>query len=275
MEGRPLCRLLDVGRWTLDVRPMEHPAAAETEQILGIHFFRGTAAEAVAQISRSGGLVVAPSGTCFERFVEDAEYRRAILSADLVLPDSGAMVVLWRILRGRKLPRISGLAYLKQLLGEVTAEGGGTFWILPHERAREKLRAWGKTSGLTIDLDLCYIAPIYENTVVDQAAAELIARRQPRHIIIAIGAGAQEKLGCYLRAEMAERPAIHCIGGALGFVTGDQVAIPAWADRFYLGWFLRLLSQPRAFLPRLWKARVLPGLLLREAQKRKAEILKS
>ena len=245
---------------------MEKAAVSETEQILGIQFFRGTADKAVAQISAHGGLVVAPSGTCFERFVEDPEYRRAILSADLVLPDSGAMVVLWRLLRGRTLARISCLAYLKQLLGEISVQGGDTFWILPHDRAREKLLAWGKGSGLTIDPDACYIAPIYGSTVADKAVAEFIARRQPRHIIIAIGAGAQEKLGCYLREEMAARPAIHCIGGALGFVTGDQVAIPAWADRFYLGWFLRFLSQPRAFLPRLWKARVLPVLLARHGE---------
>lgn len=228
-------------------------------------------------------MVVAPSGTCFERFTEDAEYRRAILSADLVLPDSGAMVVLWRMLRGRKLPRISGLAYLKQLLGEIDLRD--VLWVLPHARAREKLLEWSegiakfelrnsnrqdsqpaiRNPHSAIDPSACYIAPIYGNTVADKAAAELVAQRQPRHVVIAIGAGAQEKLGWYLREQTAAqaRPAIHCIGGALGFITGDQVAIPDWADRFYLGWFLRFLSQPRAFLPRLWKARVLPALLVR------------
>lgn len=220
-------------------------------------------------------MVVAPSGTCFERFTEDAEYRRAILSADLVLPDSGAMVVLWRMLRGRGLPRISGLAYLKQLLGEIDLRD--VLWVLPHARAREKLLAFSRdsvqrnpqsairTSPSAIAPAACYIAPIYGNTVADKAAAELVAQRQPRHVVIAIGAGAQEKLGWYLREQTAAqaRPAIHCIGGALGFITGDQVAIPDWADRFYLGWFLRFLSQPRAFLPRLWKARVLPALLVR------------
>ncbi len=92
-------------------------------------------------------------------------------------------------------------------------------------------------------------------TVADEALVELVVQRKPRHVVIAIGAGAQEKLGWYLREQATWRPAIHCIGGALGFVTGDQVAIPDWADRFYLGWLLRLLSEPRAFVPRLWSAR--------------------
>ena len=174
------------------------------------------------------------------------------------------MVVLWRFMRGVRLRRISGLAYLKRLLGSIAAhDTRDTFWVLPHDRAQEKLLDWGKTSGLHVDLASCYVAPIYGNTVADEALVELVAQRQPRHVVIAIGAGAQEKLGWYLREQATWRPAIHCIGGALGFVTGDQVAIPDWADRFYLGWLLRLLSEPRAFLPRLWKARVLPRLLLK------------
>src|SRR5205823_7761116 len=107
----------------------------------------------------------------------------------------------------------------------------------------------------------CYIAPIYGASVDD---AELVAKlngTQPRHIVVGIGAGAQEKLGWYLREHASYRPAIHCIGGALGFITGDQSSIPDWADRLYLGWFLRLLTQPRRFIPRLWRARGLPWLI--------------
>ncbi len=80
-------------------------------------------------------------------------------------------------------------------------------------------------------------------------------------MIIAIGSGAQEKLGYYLRENLTYRPAIHCIGAALGFVTGDQTAIPDWVDRFYLGWFFRLLAQPRVFIWRLIGGLELPWLI--------------
>lgn len=49
--------------------------------------------------------------------------------------------------------------------------------------------------------------------------------------------------------------AIHCIGAALGFLTGDQVHIPNWADKVYLGWLLRSLAQPRVFIPAFSGAR--------------------
>ena len=91
----------------------------------------------------------------------------------------------------------------------------------------------------------------------------LVEQRQPRNVIIAIGNGPQEKLGVYLRDHLSYRPAIHCIGAALGFLTGDQVAIPNWADRFYLGWLLRLFAQPRIFIPRLTRAAALPWMLLK------------
>ncbi len=259
------------------VRSMENPAVPATEQILGLQFFNGAAAEAVATISRNGGLLVAPSGTCFERFLEDADYRRAIMSADVVLPDSGAMVALWRLRTGRLVNRTSGLTYLQALLPRIRLEE--TLFVLPHERAQKHLHAWSRGdsrsprngSGAMGRLSIrhspsaisSYLAPFYDRVVRDETLLALARSCRPRHIVVAIGAGAQEKLGWYLREHTGYQVSIHCIGGALGFVTGDQVAIPAWADRFYLGWFLRFLSQPRSFLPRLWKARVLPALLWR------------
>jgi UDP-N-acetyl-D-mannosaminuronic acid transferase (WecB/TagA/CpsF family) len=56
-------------------------------------------------------------------------------------------------------------------------------------------------------------------------------------------------------------PAVHCIGAAIGFLTGDQVRIPNWADRIFLGWLFRSLAQPKTFVPRFWSARNLPWLM--------------
>lgn len=293
---------MNVERSTLD-RVSASLSSSATEQILGIQFFHGTPEEAVARMSENGGLLVAPSGTCFERFLEDAEYRRAIVTADLALPDSGAMVALWRLRTGRSLCRISGLTYLKTLLATIDLRE--VLWVLPHARAEQCLRGWTSRNSAIRNPHSAistYLAPIYGREVSDPALVDFIKARQPRHVIIAIGAGAQEKLGWYLRENLVGKkseirnpgghrhaatvsdpqfppppnnpspitenpappaPSIHCIGGALGFITGDQNPIPDWADRLYLGWFLRFLAQPRAFLPRLWKARLLPGLIAR------------
>ena len=233
-----------------------------TRKILGIQFFDQDVEETVAIISRDGGFLVAPSGTCFARLRDDEAYRRAILAADLAIADSGWMVLLWRLLQHEKVRRVSGLKYLQQLLGGLKGDGiGRIFWILPGERARQRLLDWSRREGFGIQTANCFIAPQYGPEIEDRPLIALLENRRPAHVLIAIGSGPQEKLGYYLRENVSYRPAIHCTGAALGSITGDQIAIPDWADRLYLGWLLRLFTQPRRFIPRLWKARELPWLI--------------
>jgi exopolysaccharide biosynthesis WecB/TagA/CpsF family protein len=233
-----------------------------TRQILGIRFFDGDVEEGISFMCRHGGFLVAPSGTCFARLRQDEPYRHAIMAADLAIADSGLMVLLWRLLRREKIPRISGLKYLKQLLAQLKGEGtANVFWVLPTARARQKFRDWSGRETFTVKIDSCYVAPQYGFEVEDRHLLRLVEQARPAHIVIAIGAGPQEKLGYYLRENLSYRPAIHCTGAALGFITGDQLMIPDWADRLFLGWFLRLLAQPRRFIPRLTRAFGLPWLI--------------
>jgi len=239
-----------------------------TIQILGIQFFNGDVDEAVQSTTRRGGFMIAPSGTCFARLREDEIYRRAVLAADLAIADSGFMVTLWRIFRGENVERISGLKYLKHLLAQLEANGTtDVLWILPTEMAQQKLFDWPRREAFSINSESSYVAPQYGLEVEDRNLLAITEQHRPAHVIIAIGSGAQEKLGHYLRENLSYRPAIHCIGAALGFITGDQVAIPEWADRFYLGWFFRLLAQPRVFIPRLSRALELPWLIWKYAEK--------
>jgi UDP-N-acetyl-D-mannosaminuronic acid transferase (WecB/TagA/CpsF family) len=99
--------------------------------------------------------------------------------------------------------------------------------------------------------------------IEDPALIAIIEQRKPKHIIVGIGGGTQEKLGFYLREHLSYRPAIHCIGAALAFLTGDQKPIPMWADRLYLGWFLRLARAPRRYARRFSPAFRLPGMIWR------------
>ena len=210
---------------------------------------------------------MAPSGTCFARLRDDAVYRCALLAADLAIADSGLMVVLWRLLRRENVQRISGLKYLKHLLGKLNGERTKVFWVLPNERACQKLIDWARRESFLINTENCYVAPRYGSDVEDRNLLALVEQHRPENVMIGIGSGAQEKLGYYLRENLSYRPAIHCIGAALGFVTGDQAAIPDWADRIYLGWLWRLVAQPRTFIPRLSRGLELPWLIWKYGEK--------
>jgi len=234
------------------------------EQILGVRFFNGTASEAVAHVNSIRGYVVAPAAPALANIERDAGYLHALSNADVAIADSGFMVLLWRILRGRKLSRISGLSYLQTLLeNSALREPGRTFFILPSSEAREKAVPWLCSQGFEISERECYVAPIYGGDVADEKLAILLGRSRPEHVIVGLGGGTQEKLGCYLRDNLPYRPAIHCIGAAVGFLTGDQKPIPVWADRLYVGWLLRLIRAPQRYALRFSRAFALPGMILR------------
>jgi len=217
-------------------------------------------------MSANGGLLVVPAAPALVKLSEDEEYRRALVSADMAIADSGAMVLLWKIFTGRSVERISGLKFLKRLVARLVSHPDErVLWIVPSEHAHEKTIAWLRSVNLTASADF-YIAPRYVAQVRDDALVAKIDNHPPVHVVIGIGGGVQEKLGLYLKENLRARPAIHCIGAALAFLTGDQPPIPMWVDRFYLGWFLRLLRQPRVFGPRYLSALKLPLLIFRHGR---------
>ena len=229
--------------------------------ILGLKFFGGTSREAVDQITRTGGLLVAPATPSMINLCRDEDYRRALLAADVAVADSSFMVLLWKLFTGERVRRISGLEHVKRLLEhESVRQPGAVLWVVPRESSRDKLlaflaRQYSASPLSDVSVSHAYIAPEYDRRVEDEALLALVEQNRPAHVVIAVGGGIQDKLGLYLLERLDYRPAIHCIGAALGFLTGDQVPDPEWADRYYAGWLFRSLAQPRVFIPRFWSAR--------------------
>ncbi len=232
------------------------------ERILGIRFINGSPRQAIEYLEANRGYLVVPAAPALINITRDAGYREALLESDLAIADSGFMALLWRIFGGRKIARVSGLRYLQELFAiKPAVAGGGVFFVLPSRGAREKLRGWLAQQQIDLNEANTYVAPIYGDPVEDPVLIEVLNRLQASDVIVAIGGGTQEKLGLYLRRQLSYRPAIHCIGAALGFITGDQRPIPVWADRLYLGWLLRVLGDPKLYGPRFWSARKLPALI--------------
>src|SRR5438067_12265278 len=123
---------------------------ATTEIILGVKFFNGTVDEAVETMSNNGGVLVVPAAPMLVKLSEDPEYRRALVSADMAIADSGAMVLLWKIFTGRSVERISGLKLLKRLVARIASHANErVLWVLPSESATEKTIDWLQKMNLT------------------------------------------------------------------------------------------------------------------------------
>lgn len=235
-----------------------------TRCILGLRFFVGSPVDAVAAMM-GGGLLVAPAAPALLGLARDPIYRGALLQADLAIADSGLMVLLWRLLEGEAIPRVSGLVYLKALLRtQPLQQPGSFFWVMPTADASDKALTWLQTMGCSVACEDFYIAPQYSrDQVADGVLLSIINQRRPPHIVIGLGGGVQEKLGAYIKAHAGYRPGIHCIGAAIAFLSGDQVRIPGWADRYFIGWLLRCLDNPLRYIPRYFRALKLIPLIVK------------
>jgi UDP-N-acetyl-D-mannosaminuronic acid transferase (WecB/TagA/CpsF family) len=233
-------------------------------RILGIDFFLGTAAQAVERMM-GGGLLVVPAAPALKDLGTNAAYREALLEADLAIADSAFMVMIWNWLQGDSIKRLSGLEYLRELLThDDVREPGNCVWIMASERSAKLNLDWLARQGIVVAEDFVYQAPMYgDGDIQDPPLVAILERIRPRHIILTVGGGTQERLGLYLKRNLSYRPAIHCIGAAIAFLSGDQVYIPKWADRYYLGWLYRSISEPRRYGPRYWEARRLLYLMVR------------
>ena len=241
-------------------------AKAGSTTILGVSFYLGSAQDAVERMTR-GGLLVVPAAPALREMERDADYRQALVEADLVIPDSAFMVLLWNLMNREWLKRVSGLEYLRCLLSSRSVRlPRNCMWVMPSLASAACNRAWLTRQGIEV-LDECvYQAPVYGGVgapVDDPQLITLLERLRPRHVMLTIGGGTQEKLGLYLKRNLSYRPAIHCVGAAIAFLSGDQVRIPGWADRFYMGWLFRCFSQPTRYIPRYWEARKLWPLMRR------------
>lgn len=234
------------------------------ERILGVNVFNGTAEEAVAQASTAGGCVLVPASPALLKLNYDEGYRQALQQADMVLPDSGLLVLLWKIATGRKLAKISGIEYLKCLLRTVSLGGdGNALWVVPSDESKAKAIEFFRRQGFSTNTENVRVASGRSASGQDHELLLELEKRRPRHVVIAVRDGNQEKLAIYLRDYLLYRPSIHCVGAALGFLSGDEDPIPEWAQRHSLGWLSRLASQPGMFLPRLGIAAALAAMVLR------------
>jgi len=213
---------------------------------------------------RSGGLLVVPAAPALKDIDTHPGYREALLHADVALTDSSFMVIVWNMLQRDSVKRISGLEYLRRLLLDAEVRrSGSTLWIMPDSFSADRHVQWLEEQGIHVPESHVYIAPLYGKDLCDLALVQMIERLRPQHIIVSLGGGTQERLGYYLKRNLGYRPAIHCIGAALAFLSGAQVKIPVWADHLYLGWLFRSLSDPGRFIPRYWSARKLLSLMRR------------
>ena len=232
-------------------------------EILGIDFFSGDIRQVIEKV-KNGGLLLVPAAPALVNIMDDQVYYAALKNADIVIPDSGYMVLIWNLTRREKIQRVSGLEFITAFFDDKDIrDGSDIFLIDPTLKEAEINHKFLTNAGFKIGKDRSYVAPFYnKGHIEDPELLKVIEDIRPKYIVVNLGGGVQEKLGAYLKENLSYRPAIICTGAAIAFLTGQQVNIPTWADKFFLGWLFRCISRPGLYVPRYIKAIKLIGLML-------------
>ncbi len=209
--------------------------------------------------------MVVPAAPALVAIKEDSLYNEALQTADIVIPDSGYMTLLWNLTHKIKLNRISGLEFLLAFLNDEEIKKTKNILLIdPREFESEANRKYLNAVGFELAENASYVAPVYDKAKVeDPVLLRLVTEKKPKYIIINLGGGVQEKLGAYLRSNLDYKPGIICTGAAIAFLTGNQAKIPRWADRHFIGWLFRCFEKPGIYVPRYLKAFKLLTLMLR------------
>jgi exopolysaccharide biosynthesis WecB/TagA/CpsF family protein len=235
----------------------------QSVQILGIKFYNGFVNGVFDFLNEKGGLLTVPAAPALVTIREDKAYYNSLLKSDIVIPDSGYMVLIWNILFKNKIKKISGLEFINYLLSQQEiVNQGQLFLVNPSALDGQINTQYLEKYNFNITTSYNYTAPFYDNEIIDCDLLSQLEEKKPKWILINIGGGTQEKLGLYLKENLSYNPSIICTGAALAFKTGRQVKMPIWIDQIYLGWLYRCISNPKTFVPRYIKGFKLFNIIL-------------
>lgn len=198
-----------------------------------------------------GGQIVTPNVDILRRALRDADSRRHVDSASIVVADGKPLVWASRF-AGRPLPaRVTG-ADLIWSLSVALAEQGRSIYLLggrpgTADRARRVLRE--RLPALTV----AGVAspPFGFDTRPEQFQdlCDQVVATRPDLVYVGLGFPKQERVIARLRPRLPASWFLGC-GAAIGFVAGAHRRAPHWMQQAGLEWVHRLGAEPRRLMAR-------------------------
>ena len=212
--------------------------------VLGVAFDDVTleeAVEAAAGMLADGGFhyAVTPNAEFVQRAEKDSEFRAALNSADLVLPDGIGVVYAAKILGHPIQGRVPGCDFAAALCDRMAADGKKLFLLGARpgvaEQAAENLKR--DHPGLAV----CGVHDGYFTE--DGPVVEAIRAAEADVVFVCLGAPKQEY---WMIQHGPETGAAFLIGlgGSLDVFAGTVKRAPAAWQKLGLEWLYRLLKQP-------------------------------
>lgn len=219
----------------------------------GIMFYDMDFNDIINKLEEKGGVLVAPAASALVNIENDKEYYEALIKSDIAILDSGFFCILWRLFRRQKLKKLSGYLFLKKLIKFLSNKNVSILTIDPTKIDSKLNKEYLNKSGLN-NVE-SFVAPIYtKNDIHDKNLINIINNIKPNYIFVNLGGQTQEVLGNYIKNNTKTNIKIICTGAAIAFLTKRQAPINDTIDRFYLGWFYRLIYGPKYVAERILKS---------------------
>jgi N-acetylglucosaminyldiphosphoundecaprenol N-acetyl-beta-D-mannosaminyltransferase len=232
--------------------------AIDTKRIMlgGIGFDCVVEADVVAHVlaelaAGRGGRIITPNVDILRRTAQDADARRHVASATVVVAD-GAPLIWASRLAGKPLPtRVAG-SDLIWSLSEALGRKGRSVYLLGGEPGTARIAA--SVLGVRFPgLELSGFDSPPFGFDADPIALESVCRRvvaaRPDLVFVGLGFPKQELVIERLQDLLPQTWFMGC-GAAIGFVAGVRRRAPGWMQRTGLEWLHRLISEPRRLMRR-------------------------
>tara|TARA_Y100000768_G_C23874023_1_gene631866 strand:- start:54 stop:785 length:732 start_codon:yes stop_codon:yes gene_type:complete len=206
--------------------------------------------------------LVFPAAPALANINNDKKYLASLRASDYALFDSGYLCLLLKIFKNLNVSKFSGLKFLKLFLIFVKKNNLSLLLVDPNRKSSKKNIKLLNSHRIKNFKN--YIAPKYIfNNIQDKNLLKFINKEKPKNILINLGGGVQERLGFYLKNKLKFKVNIICTGAAISFLTKEQAHIPDIIDKIYLGWFFRIIFNPKLFFIRYFLAFKLFNIVLK------------
>ncbi|HKQ37202.1 MAG TPA: WecB/TagA/CpsF family glycosyltransferase [Verrucomicrobiae bacterium] len=232
--------------------------SAAPVSILGVPFDHVTMPQAIAAIedmiaAKRPHYIATANVDFVVQAMEDAELRRILLEADLVLCDGTPLLWVSRWLDNPLPERVAGADLVPELLGVAAEKGYRVFFLggKPEVAARAVERLQAKYPEIQIAGH--YSPPFAPLEKMDHAEiGRHIRAARPDILLVSFGCPKAEKW-ISMNYQALGVPVSMGVGATIDFLAGEVKRAPVWMQRAGFEWVFRFLQEPGRLGPRYAK----------------------
>ena len=217
---------------------------------LGIKFYNAGYQYVLDILLKGRKYLVIPAAYALARSYYFKKELKALQKSDIAIFDSGFFCFSLRLIKNIKVDKFSGYKFLNFFLDDVRNKNKKILSLDPSFEDLKYNKKYLQFKKFKFVKN--YLCPMYQDKVIeDKRLIKIINEYKPEFIISNIAGGKQETLALYIIQNATPNSSVICSGAALAFLTGRQAPITNFIDKYYLGWLIRLIYNPKLYLSRI------------------------